>query len=1369
MSFNRLNIWTGWSVWLIATVVYLLTVEPTSSFWDCGEFIASAYKLEVGHPPGAPLFMLLARSFMIFASPETAALAANMLSALSSSFTILFLFWSITHLARRFYGGFTNEPSQSEAIAILGAGTIGALAYTFSDSFWFSATEGEVYALSSLFTAAVFWAILKWETVADEPGSSRWLILIAYLMGLSIGVHLLNLLAIPAIALVYFFRKYEFSFQGLVITGVISILLLGMIQIGVIQGLIQLAAKFELFFVNTLGCQFNTGIFIYLLLVIAVISVVVYYSRQRGWWAVNTLALSVAMILIGYSSFTTIVVRSSANPPMDENDPENFFQLLKYLNREQYGDRPLAMGQFWDTPLDLEKQYNDGSKSWVKSYSVKENKGIRDKRIKSFKSELAAINFLEQEDNDKYRIVEEYVNSGEKKGSVPNYDSRFTMFFPRMYSSDSRHIKEYKRWSNYKGFNEYLKYTSPLVEGEMNKLQFILHIENDILSGKLPKEKLELSLKKLFNSYGQRLSDDYQVRSSNEIVVRDPQSGSMKLAPLDDIRSKEALTDLIVQQLESGLDYGKPFVKRLNAQKRYYEQQASRAKDYQSQQSALAGLDNTLEKLQPTMGENLRYFADYQMGWMYFRYFMWNFAGKQNDVQGHGGFMDGNWLSGINAIDEFRLGNRSELTTEMKENKGLNKFFYLPLILGLIGFVFQTTRDPRGAGVVALLFIMTGIAIVVYLNQTPMQPRERDYAYVGSFYAFAMWIGLSVLALFETARKCNIQELVKGFALPAGAGILFLLLEFVTGAPNTLSFSVLFITLVSAVLYAIAYAMQEVKLEENAKAITLVCLLITVPALMGFEGWDDHSRAHRRTGVDFAKNYLNSLEENAILFTNGDNDTFPLWYAQEVEGIRTDVRVCNLSLLNTDWYIDQMCRKAYESEPLPIEMTEEQYRQGTRDVVLLRPNNEYINLHTAFETALDDNNVETFGTKNYQYFPSNKFSIPIDAEHVKSLGFLNEEEQGQIASELKWAVKDGNGKPLQYVLKNQLAVLSILANNNWERPVYFAVTTGGDAYIGLQDYFRLEGLAYRLVPIKYPTNPNPNIIGGIETDLMFENIMEKWVWGGMDDLDHGIYMDENNRRMVTNVRLQMSNLSEALVEEKDPKRALIILDELLRGTPKQNVPYSRVIMPVAETYIKISNSDTLKTDIAGILSEEEQTHALATAKQLTEDLFTQAEETIAYSLSLAPEYFAATEEERQLSLQVCDRLHRVLKYYHPEDEFVVELAARKDSLETNINDYQDVILGLSDMTVQPSDPEPQNTKVTFEQARSFMTERCNTIGQTLVDAKSSDAYQIKTFVFLSRGDDGMMCISLISENELELLATNCGTMEEKMSEWVAIK
>lgn len=1281
MRYDRLNIITGWTVWAVATVVYMLTIEPTASFWDCGEFIASAYKLEVGHPPGAPLFMLLARGLMVFATPEWAAFAANSLSALSSSFTILFLFWSVTHLARRFSGGFTKEPTSAERLAILGSGAVGALAYTFSDSFWFSATEGEVYALSSLFTAAVFWAILKWENEADEPGATRWIILIAYLMGLSIGVHLLNLLAIPAMALVYYFRKYEFSWKGLVITGVASIALLGFIQIGLIQGVIKLAGDFERFFVNSMGLPFNSGIFAYLILLIALLTVLVMYSRKRGWWALNTFVLSIAMVLIGYSSFTTIVVRSSANPPMDENDPENFFQLLKYLNREQYGDRPLVTGPYWDSPMDIEKQYSDGGATWVKSFSVKEKKGTRDVRIKSFKREVTAFNYLSESKNNKYRVVEEYINTGEKKGTVSNYDDDYTMLFPRMYSSDSRHIKEYRIWSNYKGYNEASRFTSPLVEGQMSQSGFMLHLQNDILSGTLSEAVLGRTLKRLFADYGQRWDGEFEIRSKNEILVRDPQTGGMRLAPLDDPRAVDALTQMITDRLAQGLDRGKGFVKRLNQEKRYYESTAARARDYTEQQQALASLNKVYDKLQPSFGENLRYFVDYQVGWMYFRYFMWNFAGKQNDTQGHGDFQSGNWLSGVDAIDALRIGSRDTLTQEMSENRGLNKFFYLPLLLGLIGLIFQIVRDPRGAGTVGLLFFMTGLAIVVYLNQTPMQPRERDYAYVGSFYAFAMWIGMSVFALFDAARRIDWMIHLRGFGFPLGVGVMFYVLEHLGGTPHYLSLSILFMTFCGAALFAIAHASRLMGLNENGRALTLVGMTLLVPLLMAFEGWDDHNRSHRTTGVDFAKNYLESLAPNAILFTNGDNDTFPLWYAQEVEGVRTDVRVCNLSLLNTDWYIDQMKRRAYESAPLPIKMSEEQYRQGTRDIVLLEPTSSpgFVDLTEALRTALDDDIKKSYGEKSYPYFPTNKFSLPVDSARVVALGIVNDDEASAVVDALEWTVLDGQGEPLQYILKNQLAVLSMLANNDWERPVYFAVTTGGDSYIGLQDYFRLEGLAYRLVPIKYTENPNPNLIGGIETDVMYENVMENWSWGGMDDLEHGIYMDENNRRMVTNVRLQMANLADALIDVNDPQRALEVLDKLLRVTPKENVPYTRVLMPVVEAYAELASSDSLLSPNANSLDDTQRKAALDKAQELLQDLFKQQEELVEFALSLDAEYFTAMASEIDLAIQINDRLIRVYKYYHPEDPIVGELDTRLGLMEAQIEDYERSIVELGFM------------------------------------------------------------------------------------------
>ena len=1286
MRFDRLNNLTGWAIWALATVVYFLTVEPTASFWDCGEFIASAYKLEVGHPPGAPFFMLLARFLMIPMSPESAALAANGLSVLSSSFTILFLFWSVTHLAKRLTG--EAEPTGGSALAVLGAGAVGALAYAFSDSFWFSAVEGEVYALSSLFTALVFWAILKWENVADQPGSTKWIILIAYLMGLSIGVHLLNLLAIPAIALVYYYRNYEVTWKGMVITGAIALVLLGFVQEALIKGAVQLAGSFELVFVNDFGMPFNSGALVYLALLVGGIAAVLVYSHKKGWWALNTLTLGMAMVLLGYSSFATIMIRSAANPPMDENDPQNLFALLSYLSREQYGDRPLTTGQFWDTPTVLDKPYLDGKPAWVKSYSVTLKRGPINKRVKSFKGEYAAQKFIEANADQKYFIVEEYVDSGEKRGTKPNYNPDFSMVFPRMYSSTGSHIPEYKKWSNYKGFNAPTFYTSPAIERAMTRPEFKAHIENDLLGGRMEKAELDRVLRRLFADYGQRFDQNFELKSKDVLLVRNPETGQMNTAPLSNPEFRSQLAKYIADQLDQGLDYGKGYVQRLERQKRQSEedlrrltQRANQSRNQDDIRRALQAegrLNSTLEELMPTQGENLRFFSDYQVGWMYFRYFFWNFIGKQNDTQGHGDFLDGNWLSGVDFIDAQRLGNRASLTEEMTDNRGLNHFFYLPLILGLLGLVFQAFRDPKGASVVGLLFLMTGLAIVVYLNQTPLQPRERDYAYVGSFYAFAMWIGLGVMALFQAARQPEIKAHMQGLALPLVAGVVFFLMETLTGGSHALSYSVLFMGVVAAVMYAISWGLGKSSMGESTRAGVVVALAAVVPLIMASEGWDDHSRARRRTGVDMAKNYLNSLAPNAVIFTNGDNDTFPLWYAQEVEGIRTDVRVCNLSLLNTDWYIDQMRRRAYESAPLPIMMDEEKYRQGTRDVVLVDRNGAPMNLKEAIDYTLDDNNLQQFpGQKGYFNLPTSTFRIPVDSAAVLASGLVSLDEAKYLVDAVEWTLANGSGSTPSYITKNHYAALNMIANNNWERPIYFAVTTGPESYLGLQDHFRLEGLAYRLVPIKYPENDNPNILGSIGTDIMYENVMEKWAWGGMDDVENGIYMDENNRRMVTNVRLQMSNLAETLLKEKDPERALNVLDEILRGTPKENVPYSRVMMPVAETYLQLGADPAVAGNTTG-LSAERRAHAWEMAQEVTDHFMKIQEDQVAYFTSLEPEYYVAADRELQFALQVGDRLVRVMKYFHADAEETKALEGRLTEMEAAVETYERNLIDLGE-------------------------------------------------------------------------------------------
>jgi hypothetical protein len=1277
MSYQKLNNWTGWGIWAIATIVYLSTIEPTASFWDCGEFIASAYKLEVGHPPGAPFFMLLARFLMVFSTPETAAIFANALSALSSSFTILFLFWSITHLAKKFTGNAGEGMSAAQIWAVLGSGAVGALAYTFSDSFWFSAVEGEVYALSSLFTALVFWVILKWESVADQPGHLRWILVIAYLMGLSIGVHLLNLLAIPAIALVFYFKRYEFSWKGLLLTAAVAVALLGFIQEVLIKGVVNLAGKFELFFVNDLGMGFNTGVIVYAVLLIAFLTAAIWWTQMKNWVAANTFVLGMVMVLIGYSTFAVIVIRSAANPPMDENNPEDLFALLSYLNREQYGDRPLATGEYWGSPTDKSRPYSDGRPSFVKSFSIIEDRGV-DKRVKSFRSEGGAQAWMAENGSDRMRIEEEYVDSGDRKGSVPNYDARFTSAFPRMYSTQANHIEAYKSWSNYKGYNQAVTYTSPLSDTPMNAQQFEAHISQDYLQAGMSKDALNRAMTGLLRSYGMRFDERYEVASESEILVRDFESGNMQRAPLTDAGILQTLANFMASDLQMGLSSGKAYVGRLEGEKAQLENQIRAAtaqanrsgssEDVRKVRQMEGMLDRIQTDLMPSTAENLRYFKDYQMGWMYFRYFLWNFSGKQNDFQGHGSFTQGNWISGIDSIDEQRIGNQDELTEVAKANKGYNRFYYLPLLLGLIGLIFHAIRDPRQFLVVAALFVLTGMAIVVYLNQYPFQPRERDYAFVGSFYAFAIWIGLGVYAMFEWARKADVQSFVRVLGGSAAAAVVLYATEMVSGGPHALSASIAFMAGVVAVLMGIGWLLNAMSVKESLRAQTMLALALAVPCLMATEGWDDHSRANRRTGVDFAKNYLDSLEENAILFTNGDNDTFPLWYVQEVEGYRTDVRICNLSLLNTDWYIDQMKRQAYDSPPLPILMDEESYRQGTRDVVVMdRPQNAsdpYMDLEAAMEIALDDSKKRSFGGgKSYSVLPTHSFRIPVDSASLVQNNVLNADEMKQRVDALEFTLSGANGKPKGYIMKSQFAVLDMIRGNNWERPIYFAVTTGPDSYMGLQSFFRLEGLAYRLVPVRYPQNDNPNAYGGVATTTMYENVMDKWSWGGMDNVEDGIYMDENNRRMVTNFRLQLSVLAEELMKENDPNRALDILEQVLIKMPEENVPMSRVLMSIQGSLMELASTQEAPGMKVYDLSDDRRALARDLGVDLTRRMFEIQADDLEYYHSLDPARFRSLSQERRIAKQVAEVMVQTATLYLPEDSLGAELEAQMVTLE----------------------------------------------------------------------------------------------------------
>ena len=994
-QFKLLNNIFGWVAFVIAATTYLITMEPTASFWDCGEFISTAFKLDVGHPPGAPFFMLTGRFFSLFASdPTQVALMINTLSALASAFTILFLFWTITHLARKVVAKTEEEYTLANVIGILGSGMVGALAYTFSDTFWFSAVEGEVYAYSSLFTAVVFWAILKWENVADRPGSDRWLIFIGYLMGLSIGVHLLNLLAIPAIVLVYYFRNYKPSTKGVVLAMSTAVVILGVVLYGIIPGFVEVASWFELFFVNTLGFSFNTGLFIYILLTLAAlawglhetyneknyvrmaISFIVAFTlvgipffgshivlgliivagmsyfffakreKINARW-LNTALAMITVILIGYSTYTVIVIRSAANPPMDQNSPDNVFALKYYLNREQYGDRPLLYGSVYNAPVKLRVEGNMCVPEEIKGdaqYAPKPKTAASDK--------------------------DEYFVTGYKMDY--KMDERFDMLFPRMYSSTPSHVEAYKTWGNIKG---------------------------------------------------------------------------------------------------TSITY-----------------------DYCGQQKT---------EVKPTFGENIQFFLDYQVRFMYLRYFMWNFSGRQNDIQGNGEIEHGNWITGFNFIDKYLVGDQTKLPSELAENKGRNTYFMLPLILGIFGILFLIYNGKEGKHtfwVTTLLFLLTGLAIVIYLNQTPYQPRERDYAYAGSFYAFSIWIGLGVLGIIKAIDKY---------------------------------------------------------IPKAVAASVVTILALGVPALMAAENWDDHDRSNRYVARDFGGNYLASLKPNAIVFSNGDNDTFPLWYNQEVEGQRTDVRVCNLSYLQTDWYIDQMKRGAYESAPLPISWKAKDYVTGKNEVMWVEDMvKEPIDMQTAFDFLLSDDPATKMNGESF--IPSSKLFLPVDANQVIKSGTLAPERAGEIVPQINVELK-------RRITKSEIMILEMLKTNNWKRPIYFAVTVGDDYYLGLNDHFELTGLAYQILPIGAKGAGS-----GVNTKEMYDNMINKFRYGNIQDPK--VYLDENTLRMCRTHRMMFSQLASALYNEGDSVKALKTLDFAEKMIPGNTVRHDYVSTMLAETYYKLGES-----------------------------------------------------------------------------------------------------------------------------------------------------------------------------------------------------
>ena len=943
------------AVSLIAAVVYLMTIEPTASFWDCGEFIASSYKLEVGHPPGNPVFQLFARLFTMFSDNMHAAVAVNAFSAVCSALTIFFLYLTIVFLAKRLI-----KPSEEgtyslpKAIAVFGSGAVGALAYTFSDTFWFSAVEGEVYAMSSLITALVFWAMTKWYEQADRPYANRWIVLISFLMGLSIGIHLLNLLAIPALVFMYYYKQREdghYTFGEYVKIFLVSVVILAVILFGIIPYLPKFAAYVDLFFVNTLGLPFNSGAAFFMVALLGLCFWGLFRTMKNQKVFANTVLLCFTMIVVGFSLFTIVVIRSSAKTPTNEYQPDNPFTLVRYLGREQYGSNPLVYGQYFDSPYDIEQ-----TKYWAP---------MGDKYIQA-----------------------------DGPGKVIYTDGK--MLFPRMWSgNDPRHIAFYKSYMGNGG------------------------------------------------------------------------------------------------QVVKGAEHKKP-----------------------------------------TFFQNLAFFFDYQLNWMYWRYFMWNFAGRQNDVHSPspGDPFVGNWESGIAPLDNFRLGDQSSAPGYLKDNKGKNHYYMLPLILGLIGLFFQFGRDKRGCWLTFLMFFMTGIAIVVYLNQPPYQVRERDYAYAGSFYSFSIWIGLAVAAVYSWIADSG--------------------------------------------------RFKGARRETVASAAVTVVLL-GVPLQMASENWDDHDRSNRYTAVEMAKNYLNSVGPNGILVTHGDNDTFPLWYAQEVENVRTDVRIANTSLLGTDWHIDQMKYAVNESSPLNLTVGPKQYLYGT---------NEFIYIYDTRDTAFllsdvmrifkhPEAKIPLTGGKNVDYIMSRKFIIPVNKENVIKYGILDEKYAVMIPDQITLTIP----KDKSYLTKPELFMLDLLSNYQWDRPINL-LSMGGDINIGMKDYLMYEGFSYKFVPVK--NRMKSTEIGFADPEDLYYKMKNVFTWDALKRTDY--FVDYQNFYTFCGVLSQRQifvNVAKEMLKIGDSARAVEMLDMCQLCVPAENYPLDMTYLGFSNEYMVI---DMIETYYSAGASEKAQ-------------------------------------------------------------------------------------------------------------------------------------------------------------------------------------
>ncbi len=986
-DFSKMNNLLGWIVFLVASTVYLLTIEPTASWWDCGEYVSTAFKLEVGHPPGAPFFQMLGRVFSLFAFGNTAnvAMMVNIMSALMSGFSILFLFWTITALAKKMFTK-TKEMSLPEAYIVLGAGLVGALACTFTDSFWFSAVEGEVYATSAFFTAIVFWLMLKWEVAADEKYSNRYIVLIAFLMGLAIGVHLLNLLTIPALTFIYYFRKVKQSRRNFVYALIACLAILGFIQVGIIPWTVKMAGYFELFFINTVGMPFNSGTIIFFVFLIAIIVGGLFFSKKYSKTFLHTAILCFTFILIGYSSFVALVIRANANTPINENSPEDAISLLNYLNRDQYGDWPVLYGQYFNAKVIDSKEvgynYIRGDKKYVRT-------------------------------NAKIKYV---------------YDPNNCGLFPRMWSDQDKHVKGYTAWT--------------------------------------------------------------------------------------------------------GVKPNRP----------------------------------------PTFGENLEFFFGYQLGSQYWRYFMWNFVGRQNDFQGftldekgNRDVMNGNWLSGIPFIDS-RLGNQDKLPEKLTSNKARNTLYFLPFLLGLVGLFYQWKKDKKDAWVVSLFFLLTGMAIIVYLNPVPYQPRERDYAYAGSFYAFCIWIGFGVVGLWKLLSK---------------------------KVPQMLSVFI----------------------------VTLACLIL-VPGIMAKEEWNDHDRSGKYACRDFAMDYLMSCSPNSILITNGDNDTFPLWYAQEVEDFRTDVRVVNFTLASGDWYIHQLFNNIYKSKPLPFTIPSDKYTNGTNDFVPYYDNGfkgsmSIQQLIKFINSGREDSRVKLQDGKNVAFFPTKTFYIPVDSAKVVSSGLVPREMADQVVKFIPVTIKKNT------LYKNDLMLLDFLASNDWSRPVYFASPSSVKDFLDIEDYCYMEGCVYKFIPVKADAKRS----NGILTKRSYDVMMNEFKFGNLND-PH-VYVDKESFGMAQFLRNNYARLGQALLIEGQKTKAIKALDKGIEAFPDRAVAYDMYMIGYGEMYYQLGEF-AKGNEMMGRIADIYQNN-------------------LEYYFSLDPERAKALQEETEQGVQVLQAVWSITEKYKQAD------------------------------------------------------------------------------------------------------------------------